>query len=71
MVALFSWERPDLYPESGMTFIKVNIPSGYMVTRDTVHKLYAAGVPGLRRVRFCDQHLYLFFESVRQKTYNL
>ncbi|ELT94762.1 hypothetical protein CAPTEDRAFT_205314 [Capitella teleta] len=63
MTICASWTRTDLYSESGMTFLKIAIPSGYTVTRDAIHALYSSGVPGLRRARFYDQTLVIFMET--------
>ena len=49
-----------------MTFIEVGIPSGYVVTRDAIEKLYVSGIPGLRRAHFADQMLIIYLETVRK-----
>jgi hypothetical protein len=64
MTVCGSWARTDLQPESGMTFVEIVIPTGYMVTRDTIEKLYVSGIRGLKRVQFRMQSLFIFFESV-------
>ena len=63
-VFVHSWIRPDLYNESGMTIIKVEMPTGFVVTRSAIERLYHSGVPGLRRARFCEQTLHVFVETV-------
>nr|UCK81481.1 macroglobulin-complement related protein-like 3 [Arenicola marina] len=52
----------DLSPRIGMTFAAIELPTGFIVNRDEVERLYLAGVPGLRRVRFRDQTLIIFFD---------
>ena len=47
-----------------MAFIVLEIPTGYVVSRDTIERMYAAGYRGLQRVRFRDNTLILFFDYV-------
>ena len=51
-----------------MVFVQVEVPTGYVVNRDEIEKLYWAGVPGLRRVRFRDGQLVLLIEYVSNFT---
>ena len=44
--------------------ILINIPSGHVVDRDAIEEMYRSNVPGLKRVRFRNQTLVLFFEYV-------
>lgn len=71
MTACGSWLRTDIQPESGMTFAEIVIPTGYMVTRDAIEKLYASGIRGLKRVQFNMQSLFIFFETVCQFIWKL
>ena len=64
LVVHFSWVRPDLAPQAGMTFLTMGIPTGYHVNRDTIQQMYLQNVPGLKRVRFRDSTLILFYEYV-------
>ena len=59
-----SWLRTDLSPNAGMTNVIADIPTGYIISRDTIEWMYSAGFPGLRRVRFYEQQLITFFEYV-------
>lgn len=49
---------------AGMTTILVQIPTGFVVARDSIERLYTAGIPGLRRARFRDGTLITLFENV-------
>lgn len=60
------WLRTDLAPRSGMTNVIVDVPTGYVVSRDTIEWMYRAGFPALKRVRFYQQQLITFFEYVSQ-----
>ena len=64
MTVCTRWLRPDQAPESGMTFAEIEVPTGYMVTRDTIEKLYTSGIPGFKRAQFNVQSLFIFFETV-------
>ena len=59
--------RPDLAEQSGMTLVVMEIPSGYVISRDTIERMYAAGYRGLQRVRFYMNLLVLFFDHVSEK----
>lgn len=61
---LCRWLRTDLSSVSGMANVIVEIPSGYVVGRDTIEWMYEAGFTALKRVRFYDQKLVTFFEYV-------
>jgi len=67
-IILFSrwnrWTRPDIAPESGMANVVVGIPTGYVISRDTVEWMYSANFTGLQRIRFNDQKLIMFFSHV-------
>ena len=56
--------RTDIAPISGMMTLQMELPTGHIVGRDAIEDMYASGVPGLKRVRFRDQTLILFFEYV-------
>lgn len=58
------WLRTDLAPTSGMANVIVEIPTGYIISRDTIEWMYTAGFVGLKRVRFYNQQLVTFFEYV-------
>jgi len=58
------WIRPDIAPESGMANVIVGIPTGYVISRDTVEWMYRANFTGLQRVRFYNQKLITFFSHV-------
>lgn len=60
----FKWLRTDLSPVSGMAVVIVDIPTGYIISRDTIEWMYSAGFPGLKRVQFYEQQLISFFEYV-------
>jgi len=47
-----------------MANVIVGIPSGYVISRDTVEWLYKANFTGLQRVRFYMQKLIMFFSHV-------
>ena len=47
-----------------MSNVIVEIPTGYIISRDTIEWMYRAGFPGLKRVRFYEQKLITFFEYV-------
>jgi hypothetical protein len=64
ITACTSWLRTDLKAESGMTFVEIEIPNGYAVTRDAINNIYAKKIPGLKRIDFEYQTLYLFFDTV-------
>lgn len=51
-----------------MTFIMITIPTGYTIPREVIEYMYEtmANVSGLRRVRFYDQTLIVFFDYVSQ-----
>ena len=68
LVVHFSWVRPDLAPQAGMTFLTMGIPTGYHVNRDTIQQMYLQNVPGLKRVRFRDSTLILFYEYVSTRS---
>jgi hypothetical protein len=48
-----------------MTFLELDVPTGYVVARNVIEWMYIAGVPGLKRVQFREPTLYVFFEAVR------
>ena len=58
------WNRPDLDPEVGMTVINIEIPSGFVVARDSIEALYNKRIPGLKRVRFRGGTLIILYEYV-------
>jgi len=60
----FKWKRLDLAPVSGMANVIVEIPTGYIVSRDTIEQMYMANYTALRRVQFYLQKLITFFEYV-------
>lgn len=64
-VLIARWLRTDLSPVSGMAVVILDIPTGYIISRDTIEWMYSAGFPGLKRVRFYEQQLIAFFEYVR------
>ena len=47
-----------------MTNVVVGIPTGFVVDRDAIEDIYNSGVPGLRRARFRDNQLIIFYEYV-------
>jgi len=47
-----------------MANVIVEIPTGYIVSRDTIEWMYVAGFTGLKRVQFYNQKLVTFFEFV-------
>lgn len=63
-VLIARWLRTDLSPVSGMAVVIVDIPTGYIISRDTIEWMYSAGFPGLKRVQFYEQQLISFFEYV-------
>jgi len=63
-VMMFRWKRLDLSPVSGMANVIVEIPTGYIVSRDTIEQMYAANFTALKRVQFYLQKLITFFEYV-------
>jgi hypothetical protein len=65
------WLREDIAPITGMITVQVEVPTGYVVNRDEIEKLYWAGVPGLRRVRFRDGTLIIFLEYVSKFVANV
>jgi hypothetical protein len=67
MTICFRWKRPDISPVSGMANVIVEIPTGYVISRDTIEQMYAANYTALKRVRFYLQKLILFFEYVSQQ----
>lgn len=64
MNVCFKWLRTDLAPVSGMANVIVEIPTGYIVSRDTVEWMYTAGFRALKRAQFYNQKLVTFFEYV-------
>jgi len=58
------WTRPDISPISGMVNVIVGIPTGFIISRDTIEWMYASKIPGLQRVRFYNQQLITFFSHV-------
>lgn len=56
--------RPDITTKTGMTIVQYEVPTGYVVSRDTIEAMYLAGIQGLRRIRFRDGFLITFFEYV-------
>lgn len=66
----FSWLRTDLKPDSGLSLVELQVPTGYMVTRDAIQKLYVSGIPGLKRAQFASPNLFVFFETVRSKMHH-
>lgn len=66
MTICFRWTRPDISPESGMANVIVGIPTGYIISRDTVEWMYRSNFTGLQRVRFYHQKLITFFSYVGQ-----
>jgi hypothetical protein len=64
MSICFRWKRLDLAPVSGMANVIVEIPTGFIVSRDTIEWMYSANFTALKRVRFYLQKLILFFEYV-------
>lgn len=58
------WKRPDIAPVSGMANVIVGIPTGYVISRDTIELLYRANITGLQRVWFYRQKLVTFFSHV-------
>jgi hypothetical protein len=61
-----NWMREEEGPHSSMIVIRTTIPTGYVVARETIEWMYANmdKVPGLKRVRFHDQSLWIFIDSV-------
>jgi len=47
-----------------MANVIVGIPTGYIISRDTVEWMYRANFTGLQRVRFYMQKLITFFSYV-------
>jgi len=47
-----------------MANVIVGIPTGYVISRDTVEWMYRANVTGLQRIRFYMQELIMFFSHV-------
>jgi len=47
-----------------MTNVIVAIPTGYVISRDTVEWLYRSNTTGLQRVLFYNQQLITFFSHV-------
>jgi hypothetical protein len=64
MVVCFNWLRTDLAPQSGMANVIVGIPTGFIISRDTIEWMYTAGFVGLKRVMFYNQQLVTFWDSV-------
>ena len=62
------WTRPDIAPESGMANVIVGIPTGYVISRDTVEWMYRANYTGLHRILFYKQKLITFFSHVSAHT---
>jgi len=62
------WTRPDIAPESGMANVIVGIPTGYVISRDTVEWMYRANYTGLHRILFYNQKLVTFFSHVSAHT---
>jgi hypothetical protein len=60
----FHWLRTDISPTSGMANVIVGIPTGFIVSRDTIEWMYSAGFVGLKRVQFYEQKLITFFEYI-------
>jgi len=58
------WTRPDIAPTSGMANVIVGIPTGYVISRDTIEWMYSANITGLQRVSFYAQKLITFFSHV-------
>ena len=54
---------------AGMTVVSVQVPTGFVVARDSIENLYRSGVPGLRRARFRDGTLHTLFENVSIGSY--
>ncbi len=54
-----------------MTYIEVEVPTGYVVNRDEIMRIYYSGVPGLSRVQFRDQTLFVFFDYVSEISWNV
>ena len=48
--------------------LAIEIPSGYVVARDSIEAVYNSHVPGLRRVRFRDNTIFTIWESVSNTT---
>ncbi len=68
--SFLSWDRPDLGNVSGMTFHTVQLPTGYVVDRDEVERLYAdrERYPGMLRIKLFEWWLFFVFEWVSMKT---
>jgi len=64
MSVCFKWLRTDLAPVSGMAVVVIDIPTGYIISRDTIEWMYTAGFPGMKRTQFYEQQLVTFFEYV-------
>jgi len=47
-----------------MANVIVGIPTGYVISRDTIEWMYSANFTGLQRVRFYMQKLITFFSYV-------
>jgi len=47
-----------------MANVIVGIPTGYVISRDTVEWMYRANITGLERVQFHRQKLILFLSHV-------
>jgi len=58
------WIRPDISEVSGMANVIVGIPTGFIISRDTIEWMYRANFTGLQRVRFYMQKLITFFSYV-------
>ena len=49
-----------------MMILAMEIPTGHVVSRDSIEALYAAHIPGLREAQFRDQTFIIFFDHVSQ-----
>jgi len=47
-----------------MANVIVEIPTGYVISRDTVEWMYSANFTGLQRIQFYRQKLITFFSHV-------
>ena len=41
-----------------------DLPTGYVVNRDTIQEMYLQGIPGMLRVQFNGRTLVVYFEYV-------
>ena len=64
--SLSSWDRLDMGNQSSMVVYLIQLPSGFIVDRNEIERIYSLGHPEIGRVKCRGGHLMILFEYVSE-----